>query len=338
MAKNYFQMIPDTFSAFYVDENHASNVTQVETALLPDHEVTIHVHYSSLNYKDALSARGLSKVTKSYPHIPGIDAAGIVIDDKSGTFKTGSKVVVTGNDLGTNTFGGFGEYIRVPAHWVVALPSDLTLKKSMSIGTAGFTALYGIRRLQTVGVKPEKGPILISGATGGVGSFAVFALSSLGFEVVAASRKTEQADFLLDLGAKKVISADDLLDAPHHPLLARQWQGCIETVGGELLDAVLRQIEPKGAVACCGNVLGIKLETNILPFILRGISLLGIDSAFCVRDIREQIWKTANQLPMHSLPERFSREVPLTKLDNEIDAILDGQQTGRVVVQHEHIA
>ncbi|MCR9130989.1 MAG: YhdH/YhfP family quinone oxidoreductase [bacterium] len=327
-------MIPQTFTAFYVDENHNATVTGVKSTSLPDHEVSIQVHFSSLNYKDALSARGLNRVTKNYPHIPGIDAAGVVVEDRSGTFAPGDKVIVTGNDLGTNTFGGFGAFIRVPASWVVALPKELSLEQSMMIGTAGFTALYGIHRLKIEGINPDGGPILVTGATGGVGSFSVFALSAMGYQVEAATRKTDQAQFLKNIGANSILESEALTEVAKHPLLPRKWQGCIDTVGGELLDTVLRQVQPKGAVACCGNVLGIEVSTNILPFILRGISLLGIDSAFCKRTIREQIWETASTLPFHKLPSNYYKKVPLSKLGNEIDLILQGKQTGRVVIEH----
>lgn len=327
-------MIPDTFNAFYVDEDHQASIKSVPYSELPDHEVTIRVHYSSLNYKDALSSRGLNRVTKSYPHIPGIDAAGVVLNDQSGTFEEGQEVIVTGNDLGTNTFGGFGELIRVPASWVVKLPNGLSLEQSMSIGTAGFTALYGIERLKTESIELDGGPVLVTGATGGVGSFAVFSLSQLGYKVIAASTKSEANELLTVLGANEIINSKDLIEAPSRPLLPRKWNGCIETVGGKLLDAVLRQTYPKGAVACCGNVLGVQLQTNVLPFILRGISLLGIDSAFCIRSIREQIWETAAQLPLDTLPDNYYRVVPLEQLSSEIDAILDGKQVGRIVVKH----
>lgn len=327
-------MIPHTFTAFYVDKNYSAAITEVNSSSLPEHEVSIQVHFSSLNYKDALSARGLNRVTKNYPHIPGIDAAGVVVEDRSGTFAPGDKVIVTGNDLGTNTFGGFGAFIRVPASWVVALPKEISLEQSMMIGTAGFTALYGLHRLKIEGINPADGPILVTGATGGVGSFAVFALSAMGYHVEAATRKTDQAHFLKSIGANSVLESDALTAVAKHPLLPRQWQGCIETVGGELLDTVLRQIQPKGAVACCGNVLGIEVRTNILPFILRGISLLGIDSAFCKRTIREQIWETASTLPFQDLPSNYFKIVPLSKLGTEIDLILQGKQMGRVVVEH----
>ena len=324
-------------SAYYVqqqDENITGKTTTLPFSVLPDNEVTIKVQYSSLNYKDALSARGLNHVTRSYPHIPGIDAAGIVVEDLSDTFTPDSKVIVTGNDLGTNCFGGFGDHIRVPANWVVALPDPLTLEQSMIVGTAGFTALYGIHRLHQVGFNTRELPALVTGATGGVGSFAVFALSELGFRVVASSRDNANADFLAALGAEDFLSSDEILDTPNKPLLPRKFAAAIETVGGDLLDAVLRQLQPKGAVACCGNILGMDLNTSILPFILRGISLLGIDSALCVREIREKIWTLAATFDFSRLPDGYHKIISLDELDGEIERILEGKQTGRVVLQH----
>ncbi len=327
-------MSTDTFKAFYVDEAYQGSIKDVPLSYLPNNEVLIEVHYSSLNYKDALSSRGLSGVTKTYPHIPGIDAVGKVIKDASKTFEVDEWVIVTGNDLGTNTYGGFGSKIRVPKEWVIKKPDLLSPVQTMMIGTAGFTALYGIHRLQVENLNPDTGSILVTGATGGVGSFAVFALSQLGYEVVAATRKLHEKDFLLSLGAKDVFHYDEIIPENKRPLQARKWAGAIETVGGYILDSVLTQVSPKGAVACCGNVLGIELNTNILPFILRGISLLGIDSAFCIRSIREKIWEQAASLNLADLPENYFRVVSLDDLDSEIESILKGEQKGRVVIKH----
>lgn len=338
MAENHFPMsLPDFFNALYVQEKdgeYSRSCKQISFNELPENEVTIRVHYSSLNYKDALSASGLNHVTRSYPHIPGIDASGIILEDLSGTFSVGDEVIVTGQDLGTNTFGGFGEIIRVPKDWVVPIPKGLSLKKSMIYGTAGFTAMYGIERLKRELITPESGKILITGATGGVGSLAVFFLSNLGYEVVAATRKSDSHDFLKKLGANEIIPSHSLTSVSSSPLLSRKWVGAIETVGGELLDAVLRQTKDKGAVACCGNILGKELHTNVYPFILRGISLLGIDSAFCERSLREQIWKSIASINSDLLPDDFYKTVTLEKLNPEIDRILEGGQVGRVVVEH----
>lgn len=332
-------MSDKTFKAFLVEENSegnfSSNVTEVPVSFLPDHEVLIQVQYSSLNYKDALSASGNKGVTRNYPHIPGIDAAGKVVEDSSGSFKEGQKVIVTGQDLGSNTPGGFGQLIRVPKEWVVRLPSGLDLETSMKYGTAGFTAMYGIKRLQRELISPQDGKVLVTGATGGVGSLAVFFLSELGYEVVAATGKTEKADFLKELGATEVIHRDKITDVKDSFLLSREWNGAIETVGGKMLDAVIRQTNHDGAVACCGNILGHELKTSIYPFILRGVSLLGIDSAICKMPMRLKIWESIAAMNQKKLPDNFSKKVNLKVLQEEVETILRGQQFGRVMVEHK---
>lgn len=331
-------MSEDTFKAFLVeeqqDENFSSQIKEIPFSFLPGHEVLIKVHFSSLNYKDALSASGNKGVTRRYPHIPGIDAAGTVIEDKSGHFKKGQKVIVTGQDLGSNSPGGYGEFIRVPKGWVVALPEGLNLETAMMYGTAGFTAMYGLKRLQRELISPQSGKVLVTGATGGVGSLAVFFLSEMGYEVVAATGKMNQADFLKELGAAEVIHRDEIMEVKDSLLLSRAWNGAIETIGGEILDAVIRQTGPDGAVACCGNILGHKLNTNIYPFILRGVSLLGIDSAICKVPMRLKIWEEIAGMNPQKFPPDFYRKVRLNGLKEEIDRTLNGEQTGRVVVTH----
>lgn len=332
-------MSDKTFKAFRVEENSegnfSSNVTEVPVSFLPNHEVLIQVQFSSLNYKDALSASGNKGVTRNYPHIPGIDAAGTVVEDSSGSFKEGQKVIATGQDLGSNTPGGFGQLIRVPKEWVVRLPSGLDLETSMKYGTAGFTAMYGIKRLQRELISPQDGKVLVTGATGGVGSLAVFFLSELGYEVVAATGKTEKADFLKELGAAEVIHRDKITDVEDSFLLSREWNGAIETVGGKMLDAVIRQTNHDGSVACCGNILGHELKTSIYPFILRGVSLLGIDSAICKMPMRLKIWESIAAMNQNKLPDNFSKKVNLEGLQEEVGTILRGQQSGRVLVEHK---
>lgn len=331
-------MSEDTFKAFFVEETSegkvSTSVKDVPLSFLPDHEVLIRVQFSSLNYKDGLSASGNKGVTRNYPHIPGIDAAGTVVEDESDTFEKGQKVVVTGQDLGSNTPGGYGELIRVPKDWVVALPAGLDLETSMKYGTAGFTAMYGVKRLQRELILPDNGKVLVTGATGGVGSLAVFFLSALGYRVTAATGKIEKADFLKELGATDVIHRKEITDVKDSFLLSREWRGAIETVGGEMLEAVIRQTDHDGAVACCGNILGHELNTNIYPFILRGVSLLGIDSAICKMPMRLKIWESIGEMDHAKLPEGYTKKTSLLGLEKEIDLILAGKQAGRVVVEH----
>lgn len=328
-----------TFKAFYVEETEEggfnSEVRQVPYSFLPKNEVLIRVKFSSLNYKDGLSATGNKGVTRTYPHIPGIDASGIVQEDKSGTFNKGDEVIVTGHDLGSNTSGGFGEYISVPADWVVKLPEGLTLETAMFFGTAGFTAMYGVKRLQRELIDPDGGRVLVTGATGGVGSLAVFFLAELGYDVVAATGKLNEESFLKLMGAKEVINREQVTNVDNSLMLSRKWNGAIEAVGGGMLDAVIRQTNHDGAVACCGNILGHELKTNIYPFILRGVSLLGIDSAICKMPMRLKIWDNISKIDVSKLPNRFMTTVHLEGLKDEVERILKGGQVGRVVVIHD---
>ena len=327
----------NTFKAYQTEElsdgSFSSQVKQVPFSVLPDNEVLIKVHYSSLNYKDGLSASGNKGVTKSYPFIPGVDASGEVVEDKSDTFKEGDKVIVTGYDLGMNTSGGFGEYIRVPAEWIVPLPQNLSLLQSMIIGTAGYTAAYGVKRLQRELVTPDLGTVLVTGATGGVGSMSVFLLSKLGYSVIAATGKLDQADFLKSLGATKVIHRDEVYPEKRSLLNSGIYIGCIDTVGGKMLEAIIPQMKQDGAIACCGNILGHELNTNIYPFILRGVSVLGIDSGITKMPFRLNIWEMLNEHAHNFLKDGYNI-VSLDELAEQIQIILEGKQVGRIVLKH----
>lgn len=328
-------MLATSFKALVVEEKNG-NFTQIIKNLsltsLPENDVLIRVHYSSLNYKDALSATGHKGITKSYPFTPGIDAAGVIKKSRDKRFKPGSKVIVTSYDLGMNTPGGFGQYISVPGDWIVPLPNKLSLKESMIIGTSGLTAAIGADKILRQTIKPGNGKILVTGATGAVGSFAVALFSQLGFDVIAATGKTDQKDFLLDLGASSIIHRDELTRSENRPMLSAKWVAALDTVGGEMLDAVIRQTAHNGVVACCGNVLGHELHTNVFPFILRGISLMGIDSGNALIGLRTQIWeKLANEWKPEKL-HKIYRESDLEKLPDEIGTILDGGQVGKVLV------
>ena len=301
---------------------------------LPAGGVLIRVHYSSLNYKDALSATGNRGVTRKYPHTPGIDAAGVVVESADVAFKIGNQVLVTSYDLGMNTPGGYGQYIRVPADWVLPLPTGLSLRESMIFGTAGFTAGMSVSAL-TARIRPEDGEILVTGATGGVGSIAVAILAGIGYSVVAVSGKPEAHDFLTGLGALRVIGREEAIDGSGRPLLKGCWAGVIDTVGGDILATAIKTTHPSGIVTCCGNVASPDLPLTVFPFILRGVCLQGIDSQNCPMDQRQRVWeKLAGDWKIKQL-EGLCREIGLEELEENIAVILQGRQRGRVVVNME---
>lgn len=299
---------------------------------LPEGEVLINVKYSSLNYKDALSASGNKGVTRSYPHTPGIDVAGIVEESANSDFKKGDEVIVTGFELGSNIPGGFGQYIRVPADWIVKLPAGLTLKEAMAYGTAGFTAGLSLAKLEEKGLTTGGGDILVTGATGGVGSLSVAVLNKAGYPVTASTGKIEREDFLKNIGAKKIIPRKEVDDTSNRALLPARWGGAIDSVGGNILTTVIKSTKFNCSVAACGLTQSPNITTTVYPFILRGVSLLGIDSAHCPMDIRRRIW---NKLAAEWKPDNLNiiySECSLYDLSEKIDLILKGQLTGRVVV------
>ena len=301
---------------------------------LPPGDVLIRVLFSSLNYKDALSATGNRGVTRKYPHTPGIDAAGIVEESASPDFGVGDAVVVIGYDLGMNTPGGYGGYIRVPADWVTKLPPSLTMYESMILGTAGFTAAQCVDALLSHGVTPDKGEVLVTGATGGVGSVAVALLGQLGYQVVAATGKVNETSFLQALGASSVIGRNEIVDTSGRPMLKERWAGVVDTVGGAPLATAIKSTKYAGSVAACGMVASPQLEMTVYPFILRGVNLLGIDSVNCTIEYRRSLWQKLAGAWRLKLLEHLAREVALPQLDREIDLILQGKQVGRVVVTH----
>jgi len=299
---------------------------------LPPGDLVLQVHYSSLNFKDALSATGHPGVTRQFPHTPGIDAAGEVVSCESGAFAPGEQVLVTGYDLGMETDGGWGQYLRIPSEWAVRLPVGLTLRESMALGTAGFTAALSALKLVRAGVRPEDGDILVTGATGGVGSIAVAILAGAGYRVVASTGKSMDADFLVDLGAAEVLGREEVAAGAEKALLAERWAGAVDVVGGQTLAAVLKSTKYGGSVTCCGLVGSPELPVNMYPFILRGVSLVGIDSVQCPRNLREDVWQ---RLATCWKPARLGEmvtECTLSGLEVMIQAILCGGITGRVVV------
>lgn len=300
---------------------------------LPEGDVLIKVHYSALNYKDALVFRGHKGIAKTYPFTPGIDASGIVEWSENDKFQVGEKVLVTGYDLGMNTSGGFQEYIRVPGSWVISIPDSLTLKEAMVYGTAGFTSALAIHRMQLNGILPGSGKILVTGATGGVGVCSIAILSKQGYTVTASTGKPELTDFLLEIGASEVITRTELLDNSSRPLLGRKWKGVIENVGGATLSSIVKSMDKGGAVAIIGIITGDEFNSTLYPFILRGISLLGIESAETEYSIRSELWrKLANEWRIDNF-ETISREVPFSSIPEELQKMLEGKQSKKIVVK-----
>lgn len=326
-----------TFSALEVrqgDRGLQRQIVQRQLADLPDNEVVVQVHYSSLNYKDALSASGNRGVTRRYPHTPGIDAAGVVVNSSHAAVRPGAEVIVHCYDLGMNTPGGFGGYIRVPAAWVVPLPAGLTLRQAMLYGTAGFTAGLSVHKMLAQGVEPNQGPVLVTGATGGVGSLAVAMLAREGFAVTAASGKAA-ADFLISLGAKKVVERRAVSGGKDKAMLRPRWAGVVDCVGGGILAHALKATKAGGAVTSCGNVAGAELHITVYPFILRGIALLGVDAAECPLPLRCTIWQRLAQDWNFAHLEAQTQEVDLAGLNVQIDRILAGKIQGRILINHK---
>jgi acrylyl-CoA reductase (NADPH) len=328
--------LPQSFKAMIVsetaDKRFIREVKEKALSQLPLNEVLIEVKYSSLNYKDALSATGNKGVTRNYPHTPGIDAAGVVAESSNLAFEAGDEVIVTGFDLGMNTSGGFGRYIRVPAAWVLRLPGNLTLRESMAYGTAGFTAALCVLKLQTHGLAKDSGEVLITGATGGVGSIAVGILAKAGFHVVAATGKAEEKDFLIRLGAEQVISRAEADDRSARPMLKGRWAGVVDTVGGNILATAIKSTKDQGCVTCCGNAMSADLAVSVYPFILRGVSLLGVNSVDVPIGDRLLAWQKLAQDWKLDLSSDLVSECALAELSPKIEQILKGGIRGRVVV------
>ncbi len=325
------------FKALRIYEEDGKFVRRIEKRKiedLPVGDVIVKVKYSSLNFKDALSVTGNKGVTRKYPHTPGIDAAGIVEYSESEKYKVGDEVIVTSYDLGMNIDGGFSEYIRVPEAWVVALPKDLSLKQAMVYGTAGFTAALSVYRLLAAGQSPEMGPVVVTGALGGVGSIAITILSSLGFEVIAATSKNDGGEEELhELGASSRITSEITDDQSGRPLLKPLWAGAIDVVGGNTLHTLLKACKPMGNVTCCGNVGSGDLAMTVYPFILNGISLIGIDSQNCPMNLRQKVWdKLAAEWNVYNNNEQVI-ESSLENLDVYIDLMLAKKSRGRVIVK-----
>ncbi|CAA0100903.1 putative acrylyl-CoA reductase AcuI [Halioglobus japonicus] len=326
-----------TYKAFYIQENSDGSlqrsVVQRDTSDLPANEVLVKVQYSSLNFKDAMSAHGNKGVTREFPHQGGIDAAGIVEESSSGDFKPGDKVIVTGYDLGMNTAGGLAQYIRVPASWALRCPRGLNPKRSMLFGTAGLTAQLCINKLQRQGVTPEKGQVLVTGATGGVGSIAVALLAGEGYDVVASSGKAEQADMLRELGASEVIDRAEFSEANRRPMLKERFAGAVDVVGGETLSNVIKSLRAGGSVACCGLVQSPTFDATVLPFILRGVNLLGVDSVEIPLPAKQAAWKQLARNAKLPAIELLNREISLQQVPQALEELFNGAMVGHTLVK-----
>lgn len=322
------------FKALLVTEEQGQYQRRVVTRHiddLPAGEVLIRVHWSSLNYKDAMSASGNKAITRNYPHTPGIDAAGVVEASSVSELAPGDEVIVTGYDLGMDTAGGFGQYIRVPAAWVLKRPAGLSLRESMVLGTAGLTAALCIDKLERAGLSSGAGPVLVTGATGGVGSIAVAMLAHLGHEVVAVTGKADQADFLRGIGASEVLSREELQAGTNKVLLGERWAGAVDTVGGDILFNVVKSLRYDASVACCGLTAGGQFQASVFPFILRNVNLLGVDSVEQPLVAKASMWDRLSLQWKMDL-QQLAEEVTLEQLPERIDTILAGGMVGRAVV------
>ncbi|MBN9654149.1 acryloyl-CoA reductase [Halobacillus sp. GSS1] len=314
------------------EEDFSVNVESLTLEDLPEGDVTIHVHYSSVNYKDGLASIPNGKIVQSYPFVPGIDLAGTVVSSEDDRYQEGDEVVVTSYELGVSHYGGYSEYARVPGDWVVPLPENMTLKEAMAFGTAGFTAALSVHRLEESGVKPEDGTILVTGATGGVGSMAVSMLAKRGYHVTASTGKESEHEYLKTLGAQEIISREEVTPEKIRPIGKQKWAGVVDPVGGKTLASVLSNTKYGGAVAVSGLTAGVEVPTTVFPFILRGVNLLGIDSVYCPKDLREKLWtRMATDLKPDDLGE-IEKEVSLKELPDTLSDILQGKVRGRTVV------
>jgi acrylyl-CoA reductase (NADPH) len=323
------------FSALQARESASGEFEQVivqrDIDELPAGELLIRVKYSSLNYKDALSASGNRGVTKRFPHTPGIDAAGVVEASSVAEFSAGDEVIVTGYDLGMNTSGGFAQYIRIPASWALKRPQGLSLREAMVLGTAGLTAALCVDKLEQAGLAPDAGTVLVTGATGGVGSVAIVLLTTLGYRVAASTGKAEQADYLNALGAQQIVMRSELLEGTDKPMLKEHWAGAVDCVGGDILFNVVKSLRYGASAACCGLTAGLDLKGSVLPFILRGVNLLGVDSVELPLVVKASMWDRLSLQWKVNL-DTLVTEVTLDQLPAAIAQVLAGKQVGRVLV------
>ena len=322
------------FKALVLEEDEGATSAAVKTLStddLPEGEVLVAVDYSSLNYKDGMAVTGTGKIVRQFPMVPGIDFAGSVIESASERYRPGDRVILTGWGVGERFWGGYSQQARVKADWLVPLPDGLDTRKAMAIGTAGLTSMLCVMTLEEAGVAPGSGPVVVTGASGGVGSVAVSLLSRRGYEVAAVTGRESSHEFLRQLGASQILSREEM-SSPARPLEKQRWVGAVDTVGGAMLARVLAELEYNGAVAACGLAGSFKLETTVMPFILRNVSLRGVDSVMCPRPRRETAWQhLAAELP-DSVYDVISDVIPLEAVADAARRIMAGQVRGRLLV------
>lgn len=324
------------FKALVVDKTECDFTVRIKNISfndLPAGEVVIKVAYSSINYKDGLASIPEGKIVRSYPFVPGIDLAGVVVSSEDPRYREGDQVIGTSYEIGVSHYGGYSEYARIPADWVVPLPENLSLKEAMIYGTAGLTAALSIQRLEENGLSPEKGKVLVTGATGGVGSIAIAILAKRGYEVVGSTGKESEHDYLHKLGAKEVVSREEVYNGKVKALDKQLWAGAVDPVGGESLAAILSKIDYNGSVAVSGLTGGGNVPTTVFPFILRGINLLGIDSVYCPMEVRKPLWERMASDFKPEVLESISKEISLEELPETLPLILQGQARGRFIVK-----
>lgn len=326
-----------TFRAFIVNKTEAgfsAGLGELSRAELPAGEVLVKVAYSGVNYKDGLASLPDGKIVRSYPFVPGIDLAGTVEESSDSRFKPGDEVIVTSYDLGVSHYGGFSEYARVNAEWIVPRPQGLTLKEAMALGTAGFTAALAVNQLEKNWLMPSNGPVLVTGASGGAGSIAVSILHKLGYEVVASTGKASEHAYLRELGADEIIDRAETSAESSRPLEKERWAGCVDAVGGSTLAYLLRTTKYGGSIAAFGNTGGVNLKTTVFPFILRGVNLLGIDSVLCPLPLRRQLWqRLATTYKPELLLSHIAHEISFEELPDALNTILKGGMRGHTVVR-----
>lgn len=326
----------EIFTALVLDQSgdeFSAELRELTDADLPAGDVTVAVEYSTLNYKDGMVVKGnIGRLVREFPHVPGIDFAGTVEQSESDAFKPGDKVVLTGWRVGEVYWGGLSQKARVKAEWLVPLPAGLSASQAMAVGTAGFTSMLCVDALEAHGLTPASGEVLVTGGAGGVGSVAVAILANLGYTVVASTGRRSEDDYLRDLGASEIIDRAELSEAEVRPLERERWAGCVDTVGGRTMATVLAQMKYGGSVASCGLAGGNTLETTVLPFLLRGVNILGIDSVMQPAENRARIWqRIASELPLEKL-DAMTTVAPLGQVKDLAGAILKGQVRGRTVI------